>query len=95
MRLQAQGGGVEESVVLEGPTPITVAAGIAGLETLKGKLSPKEQRLRADLFLRAERFMHNARAGGGKGPPGSSQSIRGSRGVRVDVEIIRGVNFTN
>jgi RHS repeat-associated protein len=92
VRLQAQGGGLEESVVLTGLTPITVAQGVAGLETLKNKLSRRQLEERAEPFRRAERFIRNAPAGGGVGPPGKSFPLPRSD-IRVDVEILRGVNF--
>jgi hypothetical protein len=91
VRLQAQGGGVEESIVLSGQTPITVAEGVAGLEALKGKLSQRELRERARLFQQAERFIHNVAAGGGVGPPGKSFPLPRSD-IRVDVQILRGIN---
>jgi len=94
VRLQAQGGGLEESVVLTGLAPITVAQGVAGLETLKGKLSRRQLEERAEPFRRAERFIRNAPAGGGVGPPGQSFALPRSD-IRVDVEILRGVNFRN
>src|SRR5262249_49934774 len=93
VRLQAQGGGVEESVVLRGQDPITVDEGLTGLETLKARLSRKELQERADPFRRAERFIGNGPAGGGIGPPGKSFSVPESGGIRVDVEILRGINF--
>lgn len=77
--------------MLAGPTPITVAGGLQGLEALKGKLPPKELAARADPFRRAERFIRS-------GPPGGiarGQSFERSKGspIRVDVEILRGINF--
>jgi RHS repeat-associated protein len=92
VRLQAQGGGLEESVVLTGLTPITVAQGVAGLETLKSRLTRRQLEERAEPFRRAERFIRNAPAGGGVGPPGRSFALPRSD-IRVDVEILRGVNF--
>jgi len=93
VRLQAQGDGVEQSVVLNQNTPVAVAQGLAGLETLKSKLSQKERDVRARLFDRAARFITNAKAGGGAGPPGQSFPLHPGNPVRVDVEILRGVNF--
>jgi hypothetical protein len=92
VRLQAQGNGVEESVVLVWPTPIPVAAGIKGLEILKGKLSRKELLVRTDPFRRAERFIRNGPAGGGIAK-GQSFELFERSPIRVDVEIIRGINF--
>jgi hypothetical protein len=91
VRLQAQGDGVQKSVVLVDLLPITVAEGLNGLEILKGKLSPKDVLVRADPFRRVERFIRS-------GPPGGiarGQSFRRSKDspIRVDVEIIRGINF--
>ena len=92
VRLQAQGGGLEKSVILSGMTPITVAQGIAGLAELRGKLTRKQADERAEPFRRAERFIRNAPAGGGIGPPGKSFALPRSD-IRVDVEIKRGINF--
>jgi RHS repeat-associated protein len=92
IRLQAQGGGIEKSVVLASKNPITVAAGLAGLEALKAKLTKNELRERAIPFAKAERFIRNAAAGGGVGPPGSDFSLPRSN-IRVDVNVLRGVNF--
>jgi len=75
-----------------GPAPITVGEGLSGLELLKSKLSRKELEKRADPFQRAERFIRNAPAGGGVAPPGKSFALPRSD-VRVDVEVLRGVNF--
>jgi hypothetical protein len=78
--------------VLTGLVPITVAEGVTGLETLKGKLSKGELQERVGPFQRAERFIRNAPAGGGVGPPGKSFALPRSD-IRVDVEILRGINF--
>jgi hypothetical protein len=96
VRLQAQGGGVQESVAINQDTPITVAQGLAGLEQLKATLSKRELELRRPLFERAERFIVNAgKTGLGAGPPGLSFPIHKTNPIRVDVEIWRGVNFKN
>jgi hypothetical protein len=59
VRLQAQGGGLEESAVLTGDKPITVAQGVEGLEALKGRLTRRQLAERAEPIRRAERFIHN------------------------------------
>ena len=92
VRLQAQGGGVEESEILTGVTPITVEQGIAGLGALREKLTRRQVKERAEPFRRAERFIRNAQAGGGVGPPGKSFALPRSD-IRVDVEILVGINF--
>ena len=83
---------MEKSVVLEGTEPITVAQGLAGLEKLKGQLSKRELQERATLFPKAERFIKNAPAGGGVIPTKKSFPLPGSD-IRVDVEVLRGINF--
>jgi hypothetical protein len=92
VRLQAQGDGVEESVVLMDFAPITVAGGLQGLEILKGKLSRKELDVRTDLFRRAERMIRSGPPNG-IGPPGQSFALFKGSPIRVDVEIKRGINF--
>lgn len=92
VRLQAQGAGLERSVVISSPTPITVAQGIDGLARLRGQLSPKQIAEREIPFQRAERFIRSGPAGGGIMPPGNSFSLPRSD-IRVDVEILRGLNF--
>lgn len=92
VRLQAQGGGVEKAVIISQHTPVTSAQALAGLEDLKDQLTPKQIRERAGPFSRAERFVRNAAAGGGVGPPGKNFPVQGSD-IRVDVNVFRGINF--
>jgi hypothetical protein len=94
VRLQAQGGGLEQSIPLANTRPITAAEGIAGLAILGSQLSKKQLVERAVPFARASRFILNAAAGGGVGPPGKSFALPGPAGIRVDVEVRSGVNFT-
>src|SRR5262249_5818975 len=93
VRLQAQGGGVQESVFIGQSTPVTAAQGLSGLATVQARLSAKEQELRERLFERAARFITNAARSGGVGPPGQSFPLHPRNPIRVDVEILRGVNF--
>lgn len=44
-------------------------------------------------FQRAERFILNASNCGGVVPPGQSFLERGTRGIRVDIEVITGTAF--
>jgi hypothetical protein len=92
VRLQAQGDGVEESVVLADRRPISVSSGLRGLGQLKYQLTQSEYEERAESFVRAYLFIERAPQGGGVGPPGKSFSRPGSS-VRVDVEVLVGVNF--
>jgi len=93
VRLQAQGGGLQKSVTLTGINPITVAQGLAGLEALKSKIGKDEYNLRATAFARAERYIRSGPPIG-LWPPGDSFEVyKAKSGIRVDVEIVRGVNF--
>jgi hypothetical protein len=89
VRLQAQGGGLEESVVIQsGPSgQITAADALHGLGVLRASLSPKEAQARASAFARAERFLNSAAAAGGYMGPGQSFAVRGD--IRVDIEVRR------
>jgi hypothetical protein len=93
VRLQVQGGGLEESVVFSQETSVTVSQGLAGLQALKIKISLKDQQSRASLFERAARFITNAGKSGGVGPPGKSFPIHPKNPICIDVEVLRGVNF--
>ncbi len=96
VRIQAQGGGVEKSVVFNQKTPVTVAQGLAGIEALKSQLKKGELRDRSQAFDKAAAWIADRPANGGAPPPGKSDfRNRGFSGndARVDVEILRGVNF--
>lgn len=93
VRLQVQGGGVDLSVPFVQDAPVTAAQGLEGLRGLKSRLTPEELEPRMTAFERAERFIQNASLAGGIGPPGRSFSAPQGGGIRVDVEILRGVNF--
>jgi RHS repeat-associated protein len=90
VRLQAQGGGVEESVLIARQRPVTATEALAGLEGLRGKLSPAEQRQRAPLIRKAQQFIGQAAAAGGV-PANTRRSfaLPGSS-VRIDVEVLSG-----
>jgi RHS repeat-associated protein len=95
VRLQAQGGSVEKSVVISQSQPVTVQQGTAALTALKAQLAPQQAAVRAPLFAQAQRFIINAGNAGGVGPPGRTFVLPGSKGIRVDVEVLRGINFVN
>lgn len=97
VRLQAQGGRTEKSVTLVNLAPITVYQGVVGLRGLANKLTAREREQRAVPLRQAEAFIK-------RGPPSGIAAVvrqtfeapraRGvAKGTRVDVEILRGVNF--
>jgi hypothetical protein len=97
IRVQAQGGARSQfaniGVPRAGQEAITVAEGLAALDELKSQLTKPQLEARATLFPRAERFIRNAAGGKGVGPPGRSFRLRGTN-IRVDVEVLSGINFT-
>jgi RHS repeat-associated protein len=97
VRLQAQGGGLEKSVVLakEGQ-PVSAGEAIAGLGALTAQLTKSELRERNQALIKAEKFIESVSRAGGTGPTSRSFTNTGVRGkdARIDVEVLRGVNLT-
>jgi hypothetical protein len=96
VRVQAQGGGLEKSVPIRQTTPVTVAQGLAALAALQAQLTPTQLRERSVAFTKAAAWILS-RPPYGAGPPGKSGFVdhADKRGdIRVDVEILDGVNFT-
>jgi len=96
VRLQAQGGGVEQSVVVQSGASgvVTASDALHGLAELHGSLSSKDAAARAGSFARAARYIQNAAAGGGVGFSKKSFPAGPGTSVRVDVEVLRGRAFT-
>ena len=94
--LQAQGGGVQESVRLQGASPVTVAQGVAGLVELRARLTRRQTRDREQAFAHAERWIRRLPPGGAEGISRtfSNRGVRPSD-ARVDVAIFVGRNFVN
>jgi hypothetical protein len=92
-RVQAQGGGLEESENWAQDEPLTKASGLSLLDKLWEKLSKRDQKLRASQFENARRFIENV-DGGLDAPLGKSFLNRKKRGIRVDIEILAGTAFT-
>ena len=91
-RVQAQGGGLEESESWSQDEPLTKASGLELLEKLWGKLTRRDQKLRKNQFDSARRFIENVE-GGVDAPLGKSFLNRKRRGIRVDIEILAGTAF--
>jgi RHS repeat-associated protein len=90
VRIQAQGGGLERSIVLQNPT---AAEGLAALATLQASLTPAQREERAVSFAKAARFIENAPKGGGVIAPGKGFPNGARTSIRVDVEVKRGTAF--
>jgi hypothetical protein len=95
VRVQAQGSGLEKSVAIRQPVPVTIAQGLAALAALQAQLTPGELKLRDIALDKAAKWIYD-RAPYGAGPPGMSDfnnpGVRGNV-ARIDVEILMGVNF--
>ncbi|MCH9808665.1 MAG: hypothetical protein K0U74_13115 [Alphaproteobacteria bacterium] len=91
VRLQAQGAGLEASVVITG-TDISVKDGHLGLTKLANGIGEPAALLRRPLFIRASRYITNCAANGGCGAPGLGFDTPGTN-IRVDVNIFGGTSF--
>lgn len=94
-RLQAQGGGVEESEAWARTTPLSATEAHKMLHALHSKLSPREQTYRDQAFKDAHKFINNAACCNGV-----RAQIRKSYPMpprpdhrRVDIEVIAGEAF--
>ncbi len=93
-RIQAQGGGVEESEKWALEKPPTWQEGISMLNNLEEKLSPREQENRQELFDKAEDYIKAVGEKGGVDAQVSKTFLKkGSRDVRIDIEVILGTAF--
>ncbi len=91
-RIQAQSDSLEESVSWAQDEPPTLQQGLEMTEQLKNKLSKKELKKRTTQFNELERFMKNAKDGGGIYSPmfRSFQNDDFDDGTRVDFELWAG-----
>jgi hypothetical protein len=95
VRLQAQGGGLEASVVINSSNSITVGDGHQGLTQLAMDIGPNDAILRRSGFQQASQWITKVGIAGGA-PPGVNRTFpQGAPwgGLRVDINILRGTNF--
>jgi hypothetical protein len=93
-RVQAQGGGVEESVPWAQPRPPTARDGHRMLTDLHAKLAPSEQRHRESAFEQARQFADITAQSGGTGPTKKSFPLKPRPDHRrVDIEVHKGLAF--
>lgn len=93
-RIQAQGGNLEESEAWSQDEPLSLEDGLNLLETLKNKLPKKELLLRQVAFNKAKEFIEQAADNGGVDAQVSKTfRIKGTRDIRVDIEVIKGTAF--
>ncbi|MCK5718264.1 MAG: hypothetical protein KAH77_12325 [Thiomargarita sp.] len=93
-RIQAQGGGVEESVSWSRNTPLSKEEGLHKIDTLENILPPNEAKMRAHAFEKARVFVIKAADNGGiDAQVSKSCRVKGTKDIRIDIEIITGKAF--
>lgn len=93
-RVQAQGNKLEASEPWSQNKPPTVAEGLNLLQRLKDKIRKPQIRERKEEFEKAEQFIKQAGESGGVNAPVSKTfKKKGTRDVRVDIEVIKGTAF--
>ena len=91
-RIQAQGGGLEESETWQQAEPLSKKDGLYLLDKLRNKLPKKEQAIRDRPFKDAQRFIEQAE-GGPDAPVRRTFRNRKTKDVRVDIEVWSGIAF--
>jgi len=92
-RIQAQGGGLEESEAWSQNKPLSMREGLNLLEVLKNKLPKKEFLLRESAFEKAKNFIEQAPDIGVDAQVSRTFEVKGTRNIRVDIEVIKGTAF--
>ncbi|WP_321900386.1 hypothetical protein [Burkholderia cepacia] len=92
-RIQAQGGGIEESEPWADPVPLPCKDGLTKSKALESGLAKKEQKIRKDAFDRARDFMRRCAKNGGTSVTSKSYPVRDDKDRRVDIEVRAGRAF--
>jgi len=94
-RVQAQGGGVEESVPWAQDQPPTAREGHEMLNALEVRLTARESACRAEAFRQAHEYIDRAaRVGGSHAPDRKSYPAPPRKDQRrVDIEVLKGIAF--
>jgi hypothetical protein len=93
-RIQAQGGGYEDSESWAQATPLTLVEGHAKLDALVVRMPPKEHRARRFAIEDARVWIDRAGRAGGVGPTSKSFPEPGAKkGERIDIEVRKGRAF--
>ena len=94
-RVQAQGGGTEKSVPWARDSPPTESEMLNFCDELEGKLSEREKRDREQPLAELREYIHRvARSGGISANPKPHKKPflkRGSKDIRVDLEVQKGM----
>jgi hypothetical protein len=93
-RIQAQGGGFEDSESWSQEKPPTVSEGLGFLKRLIAKIPKPEFLKRKQSFEKAASFIEQAGENGGVDAQVSKTfRMKNSKDVRVDIEVIKGTAF--
>ncbi|WP_147484455.1 hypothetical protein [Burkholderia pseudomallei] len=92
-RIQAQGGGIEESEPWADPVPLPCTNGLAKSNTLEAGLPRKERTLRTCAFQSARDFMQRCKENEGTGVTSKSYPVKDDKHRRVDIEVRAGKAF--
>jgi hypothetical protein len=94
-RLQAQGGGIEKSVSWARDNPPTESEMLSFCDELEGKLSEREKRDREQPLVELREYIRRIAKSGGISanprPHKKSFLKRGSKDIRVDLEVQKGM----
>jgi uncharacterized protein with von Willebrand factor type A (vWA) domain len=92
-RIQAQGGGLEKSEPWARPTPPTEGEMLEMCDRLEMRLTPREREDRERPFADLRQYIRRAARSGGVSAPFAPRSFpkRGSKDIRVDLEVITGM----
>ena len=90
-RIQAQGGGTEKSVSWAQGSPPNQSEMLDLCDNLESRLTAAEKKDRAQPMAQTRRYIQSAAQGGGVSAPVSKTWLkRGSKDIRIDLEIIKG-----
>jgi hypothetical protein len=91
-RIQAQGGGTEKSVAWARQEPPTEDDMLEMCDRLERQLTARERKVRVRALLELRRFIQAAAHSGGVFAPVSKSFLaRGSKDIRIDLEVIKGM----
>jgi hypothetical protein len=91
-RIQAQGGGTEKSESWAQSEPPTETEMLSLCDRLEAQLTAREKKDREQPLRQLRRFIRAAASAGGVSAPASrSWYKRGSKDIRVDLEVVTGM----
>ena len=96
-RIQSQGGNIEDSEKWNFQLPISRDTAKNKVDILKSRHAKREQKIRADAFVKAKKFIDVSAIAGGievvDKPLSKTFMVKGSKDQRVDIEVKKGKAF--